>query len=119
MEAWPGQTQVKGNAGHPSLVLILMAVGRDCYLFFVSGIPEDPRTAEEYYADAFDSCTEESEEEEEETVFLGLEDEAKNAGLQPDDRTNQQVQAAPHQREWDCRRGWTDGAVTSGEPRKH
>ncbi|KAM5230928.1 serine/threonine-protein kinase Nek11 isoform 4-T4 [Hipposideros larvatus] len=54
------------------------------------GIPEDPLTAEEYYTDAFDSCSEESEEEAEETVFSGLEEEVKEEGLQPDYRTNQQ-----------------------------
>ncbi|XP_074168934.1 serine/threonine-protein kinase Nek11 isoform X2 [Rhinolophus sinicus] len=54
------------------------------------GIPEDPLTAEEYYADAFDSCSEESEEEAEDTVFSGPQEELKDGDLQPDDRTNQQ-----------------------------
>nr|XP_019581523.1 PREDICTED: serine/threonine-protein kinase Nek11 isoform X2 [Rhinolophus sinicus] len=54
------------------------------------GIPEDPLTAEEYYADAFDSCSEESEGEAEDTVFSGPQEELKDEDLQPDDRTNQQ-----------------------------
>ncbi|XP_036188532.1 serine/threonine-protein kinase Nek11 isoform X2 [Myotis myotis] len=59
------------------------------------GIPEDPRVAEEYYADTFDSCSEESEEEEEEeeeeeTVLAGLEAEVRDKGPQPDCRANQQ-----------------------------
>ncbi|XP_014645146.1 PREDICTED: serine/threonine-protein kinase Nek11 [Ceratotherium simum simum] len=54
-------------------------------------IPEDPLMAEEYYADAFDSCSEESEEEEEEEiVFSGPEEEVKDEGPQPAYRTNQQ-----------------------------
>ncbi|XP_060036255.1 serine/threonine-protein kinase Nek11 [Erinaceus europaeus] len=52
-------------------------------------IPEDPLKAEEYYADVFDSCSEESEEEGEETVFSGSE-EVSDDGLQPAHRTNQQ-----------------------------
>lgn len=73
-------------------------MGRDLCLFFVSGIPEDPRVAEEYYTDTFDSYSEESEEEEEETVLLaGLEAKVRDQGLQPDCRGNQQVQVAtPH-----------------------
>lgn len=51
--------------------------------------------AEEYYADAFDSCSEESEEEEEEIVFSGPEEEVKDEGPQPAYRTIQQVYAAP------------------------
>ncbi|XP_032988474.1 serine/threonine-protein kinase Nek11 isoform X2 [Rhinolophus ferrumequinum] len=54
------------------------------------GIPEDPLTAEEYYVDAFDSCSEESEEEAEDTVFSGLQEEVKDEELQSDYRTNQQ-----------------------------
>nr|KAF6475389.1 NIMA related kinase 11 [Rousettus aegyptiacus] len=54
------------------------------------GIPEDPLVAEEYYADVFESCSEESEKEEGEMVFSGLEEEAAEEGLQPDHRTNQQ-----------------------------
>ncbi|XP_014393016.1 PREDICTED: serine/threonine-protein kinase Nek11 [Myotis brandtii] len=55
------------------------------------GIPEDPRVAEEYYADTFDSCSEESEEEEEEeTVLAGLEAEVRDKAPQPDCRANQQ-----------------------------
>ncbi|XP_058409229.1 serine/threonine-protein kinase Nek11 [Diceros bicornis minor] len=54
-------------------------------------IPEDPLMAEEYYADAFDSCSEESEEEEEEEiVFSGPEEAVKDEGPQPAYRTNQQ-----------------------------
>ncbi|XP_047593045.1 serine/threonine-protein kinase Nek11 isoform X2 [Lutra lutra] len=53
-------------------------------------IPEDPLVAEEYYADAFDSCSEESEEEEEETVFSAPEEEVKDEGPQPAYRTFQQ-----------------------------
>lgn len=47
--------------------------------------------AEEYYADAFDSCSEESDEEEEETVFSAAEEEVKDEGPQPAYRTFQQV----------------------------
>uniref|UniRef100_A0A9L0SNS6 Serine/threonine-protein kinase Nek11 n=1 Tax=Equus caballus TaxID=9796 RepID=A0A9L0SNS6_HORSE len=53
-------------------------------------IPEDPLVAEEYYADAFDSCSEESEDEEEEIVFSGPEEEVKDEVQQPAYRTNQQ-----------------------------
>ncbi|XP_078288474.1 serine/threonine-protein kinase Nek11 isoform X2 [Panthera onca] len=53
-------------------------------------IPEDPLVAEEYYADAFDSCSEESEEEEEDIVFSGPEEEVKDEGPQPAYRTIQQ-----------------------------
>ncbi|XP_023591715.1 serine/threonine-protein kinase Nek11 [Trichechus manatus latirostris] len=55
-----------------------------------SEIPEDPLVAEEYYADAFDSCSEESEEEEEEIVFSEPEEEVKDQEPQPAYRTNQQ-----------------------------
>ncbi|XP_064346826.1 serine/threonine-protein kinase Nek11 isoform X2 [Camelus dromedarius] len=55
-------------------------------------IPEDPLVAEEYYADAFDSCSEESEEEEENTVFSAGEEEVKDEEPQPVYRTNQQTQ---------------------------
>lgn len=54
------------------------------------GIPEDPRVAEEYYADTFDSCSEESEEEEEGTVLAGLEAKVRDQGPQPDCRGSQQ-----------------------------
>ncbi|XP_053525367.1 serine/threonine-protein kinase Nek11 isoform X2 [Artibeus jamaicensis] len=55
------------------------------------GIPEDPRIAEEYYADTFDSCSEDGEEEEEaETVSLGLEEPEEDEGSQPDYRASQQ-----------------------------
>ncbi|XP_023368530.1 serine/threonine-protein kinase Nek11 isoform X3 [Otolemur garnettii] len=52
-------------------------------------IPEDPLVAEEYYADVFDSCSEESEEEEE-IVFSASEGEVKDEGPQPPYRTHQQ-----------------------------
>ncbi|XP_054545239.1 serine/threonine-protein kinase Nek11 isoform X3 [Talpa occidentalis] len=51
-------------------------------------IPEDPLIAEKYYADAFDSCSEESEEEEE-IVFSGSEEEMEPEGPQPAYRSNQ------------------------------
>lgn len=73
-------------------------MGPDCCLFFISEIPEDPLVAEEYYADAFDSCSEESEEEEEEIVFSGPEEEVKDEVQQPAYRTDQQVCAAPQQK---------------------
>lgn len=86
-------------------------MGHDWCLFFISGIPEDPLVAEEYYTDVFESCSEESEKEEGEMVFSGLEEEAAEEGLQPDHRTNQQVLLIP------ARSGgivWgTDRAVTS------
>ncbi|XP_040125741.2 serine/threonine-protein kinase Nek11 isoform X6 [Ictidomys tridecemlineatus] len=53
-------------------------------------IPEDPLVAEEYYTDVFDSCSEDSEEQEEEIMFSGLEGEVKEEGPQPAYRTNQQ-----------------------------
>ncbi|XP_069329353.1 serine/threonine-protein kinase Nek11 isoform X3 [Eulemur rufifrons] len=53
-------------------------------------IPEDPLVAEEYYADVFDSCSEESEEEKEGTMFSASEGEVKDEGPQPPYRTNQQ-----------------------------
>ncbi|XP_004834280.1 serine/threonine-protein kinase Nek11 isoform X3 [Heterocephalus glaber] len=53
-------------------------------------IPEDPLVAEEYYADVFDSCSEESEEQEEETVSLGPEGEVLVEESEPTYRTNQQ-----------------------------
>ncbi|XP_044893545.1 serine/threonine-protein kinase Nek11 isoform X15 [Felis catus] len=61
------------------------------HAFSQSDIPEDPIVAEEYYADAFDSCSEESEEEEEEIVFSGPEEEVKDEGPQPAYRTIQQM----------------------------
>lgn len=54
------------------------------------GIPEDPLVAEEYYADVFDSCSEESEEQEEEMVFSGAELEMRDRGAPPAYRANQQ-----------------------------
>ncbi|XP_068829547.1 serine/threonine-protein kinase Nek11 isoform X3 [Capricornis sumatraensis] len=54
-------------------------------------IPADPLVAEEYYADVFDSCSEESEEsEEEKTVFSVKDEEVEDEGPQPVYRTNQQ-----------------------------
>ncbi|XP_075404011.1 serine/threonine-protein kinase Nek11 [Tenrec ecaudatus] len=52
-------------------------------------IPEDPLVAEEYYADTFDSCSEESEEEDG-PVFSGPEEEVKDEESQPASRANQQ-----------------------------
>lgn len=54
--------------------------------------------AEEYYTDAFDSCSAESEEEEEEIVFSGLEEEVKDEGPKTAYRTNQQVPAVTQQK---------------------
>nr|XP_048272881.1 serine/threonine-protein kinase Nek11 isoform X2 [Myodes glareolus] len=54
------------------------------------GIPEDPLVAEEYYADAFDSCSEESEEQEEEMVSSETEGEMRDKGAPTAYRTNQQ-----------------------------
>ncbi|XP_076986225.1 serine/threonine-protein kinase Nek11 [Tamandua tetradactyla] len=53
-------------------------------------IPEDPLEAEEYYTDVFDSCSDESEEEEEEAVLSGPEEKVKDEGAQPVYSTNQQ-----------------------------
>ncbi|XP_045647710.1 serine/threonine-protein kinase Nek11 isoform X7 [Ursus americanus] len=54
-------------------------------------IPEDPLVAEEYYADAFDSCSEDSEEEQEEIVFSAPREEIKNERPRPASRTFQQM----------------------------
>lgn len=70
----------------------------NCCLFSVSGIPEDPLLAEEYYADTFDSCSEESEEQEEEMVFSETEGEMRGKGAPPAYRTNQQVPPALRRR---------------------
>ncbi|KAL6081564.1 hypothetical protein STEG23_000585, partial [Scotinomys teguina] len=51
-------------------------------------IPEDPLVAEEYYADVFDSCSEESEEED--MVFAEAEGEMRDRGAPPAYRANQQ-----------------------------
>ncbi|XP_040595835.1 serine/threonine-protein kinase Nek11 isoform X5 [Mesocricetus auratus] len=56
------------------------------------GIPEDPLVAEEYYADVFDSCSEESEDLEEETMFSETEGEMRGKGTPPAYRANQQTQ---------------------------
>ncbi|XP_019658747.2 serine/threonine-protein kinase Nek11 isoform X5 [Ailuropoda melanoleuca] len=53
-------------------------------------IPEDPLVAEEYYADAFDSCSEDSEEKQEEIMFSAPREEVKNEGPRPASRTFQQ-----------------------------
>ncbi|XP_010833267.1 PREDICTED: serine/threonine-protein kinase Nek11 isoform X5 [Bison bison bison] len=58
---------------------------------WMTEIPEDPLVAEEYYADVFDSCSEESEESEEgKTVFSVKDEEVEDEGPQPVYRTNQQ-----------------------------
>ncbi|XP_069421831.1 serine/threonine-protein kinase Nek11 isoform X1 [Ovis canadensis] len=58
---------------------------------WMTEIPADPLVAEEYYADVFDSCSEESEEsEEEKTVFSVKDEEVEDEGPQPVYRTNQQ-----------------------------
>ncbi|XP_025147685.3 serine/threonine-protein kinase Nek11 isoform X2 [Bubalus bubalis] len=58
---------------------------------WMTEIPEDPLVAEEYYADVFDSCSEESEESEEgKTVFSVKDEEDEDEGPQPVYRTNQQ-----------------------------
>ncbi|XP_036917191.1 serine/threonine-protein kinase Nek11 isoform X3 [Sturnira hondurensis] len=55
------------------------------------GIPEDPRVAEEYYADTFDSCSEDGEEEAEvEAVSSGLEEPAEEEGSRPEYGASQQ-----------------------------
>lgn len=76
----------------------------DSCLFFISEIPEDPLVAEEYYTDAFDSCSEESEEEQENMVFSAGEEEVQDEGSQPAYRTNQQVHARSQQKQWGCPR---------------
>jgi len=48
--------------------------------------------AEEYYTDTFDSCSEDSEEEEEEIVFSAPGEEVKDEGSRPAYRTLQQMQ---------------------------
>ncbi|XP_057171954.1 serine/threonine-protein kinase Nek11 isoform X7 [Ursus arctos] len=58
--------------------------------FLQPEIPEDPLVAEEYYADAFDSCSEDSEEEQEEIVFSAPREEIKNERPRPASRTFQQ-----------------------------
>ncbi|XP_060241370.1 serine/threonine-protein kinase Nek11 isoform X2 [Meriones unguiculatus] len=59
-------------------------------------IPEDPLVAEEYYADVFDSCSEESEEQEEDVVFSEAGREMRDRRAPPY-RANQQVLAAPEE----------------------
>ncbi|XP_012883495.1 PREDICTED: serine/threonine-protein kinase Nek11 [Dipodomys ordii] len=56
-------------------------------------IPEDTLTAEEYYADGFDSCSEESEEQEEEIVFPGPELEINDESPPSDTRTTTSTEA--------------------------
>nr|XP_035928736.1 serine/threonine-protein kinase Nek11 isoform X2 [Halichoerus grypus] len=60
--------------------------------FLQPEIPEDPLVAEEYYTDTFDSCSEDSEEEEEEIVFSAPGEEVKDEGSRPAYRTLQQMQ---------------------------
>nr|XP_044992901.1 serine/threonine-protein kinase Nek11 isoform X2 [Jaculus jaculus] len=53
-------------------------------------IPEDPLVAEEYYADVFDSCSEESEEQEDETLSSEPAGEVRDEGAPPAYLANQQ-----------------------------
>ncbi|GAB1294607.1 Serine/threonine-protein kinase Nek11 [Apodemus speciosus] len=53
-------------------------------------IPEDPLVAEQYYADVFDSCSEDSEVQEEEMVFSEAGGDMREEGSLPAYRTNQQ-----------------------------
>ncbi|XP_052043421.1 serine/threonine-protein kinase Nek11 [Apodemus sylvaticus] len=53
-------------------------------------IPEDPLVAEQYYADVFDSCSEDSEEQKEEMVFPEAGGDMREEGSLPAYRTNQQ-----------------------------
>ncbi|XP_031199481.1 serine/threonine-protein kinase Nek11 isoform X2 [Mastomys coucha] len=53
-------------------------------------IPEDPLVAEQYYADVFDSCSEDSEEQEEEMVFSEAGGEMREEESPSVYRTNQQ-----------------------------
>ncbi|XP_076774111.1 serine/threonine-protein kinase Nek11 isoform X2 [Arvicanthis niloticus] len=53
-------------------------------------IPEDPLVAEQYYADVFDSCSEDSEEQEEEMVFSEAGREMREEEFLSVYRTNQQ-----------------------------
>lgn len=82
-----------------NVMVMLMTVTPICPLFFLSEIPEDPLVAEEYYTDVFDSCSEESEEQEEDILFSGPDRETKDCN-----RTNQQVHATPHQLPRHCPR---------------
>lgn len=66
----------------------------DCCLSFISEIPEDPLVAEENYADVFDSCSEESKEQEEEAVFSEAGGEMRGRAALPY-RANQQVPPCP------------------------
>lgn len=54
-------------------------------------IPEDPLVAEQYYADVFDSCSEDSGEQEEEMAFSEAGGDMREEGSPPTYRTNQQV----------------------------
>ncbi|XP_063121686.1 serine/threonine-protein kinase Nek11 isoform X13 [Rattus norvegicus] len=53
-------------------------------------IPEDPLVAEQYYADVFDSCSEDSGEQEEEMAFSEAGGDMREEGSPPTYRTNQQ-----------------------------
>ncbi|XP_032766311.1 serine/threonine-protein kinase Nek11 [Rattus rattus] len=53
-------------------------------------IPEDPLVAEQYYADVFDSCSEDSGEQEEEMAFSEAGGDMREEGSPPAYRANQQ-----------------------------
>ncbi|NP_766049.2 serine/threonine-protein kinase Nek11 isoform X1 [Mus musculus] len=53
-------------------------------------IPEDPLVAEQYYSDVFDSCSEDSEEQEEEMIFSEAGGDTKEEESPSVYRTNQQ-----------------------------
>ncbi|XP_021027008.1 serine/threonine-protein kinase Nek11 isoform X2 [Mus caroli] len=55
-----------------------------------SEIPEDPLVAEQYYSDVFDSCSEDSEEQEEEMIFSEAGGDTKEEESPSVYRTNQQ-----------------------------
>ncbi|KAH0503516.1 Serine/threonine-protein kinase Nek11 [Microtus ochrogaster] len=76
------------HMAEPSMSCTSKSSGR--FLLPPSGIPEDPLVAEEYYTDAFDSCSEESEEQEEKMVFSEAEGEMTDKEAPPAYRTNQQ-----------------------------
>lgn len=63
----------------------------ECCLFSISEIPEDPLVAEQYYADVFDSCSEDSGEQEEEMAFSEAGGDMREEGSPPAYRANQQV----------------------------
>eukprot|EP00073_Rattus_norvegicus_P048913 XP_017451173.1 PREDICTED: serine/threonine-protein kinase Nek11 isoform X5 [Rattus norvegicus] len=57
---------------------------------YIKEIPEDPLVAEQYYADVFDSCSEDSGEQEEEMAFSEAGGDMREEGSPPTYRTNQQ-----------------------------